>query len=115
MMNFNLKEKCESTSAQEFFYGAMVNHDIQDVYLGLCYLEPNESDRKTGPGKGHEEIFYLLEGEIEIILHDEKTVLKAGEVFHIPEGHKVKLTNLTSNRVYIVVAGGHPKQHSHEH
>lgn len=114
-MSFNLKKKCDEASNKEFFYGAKVNHDIKDAYLGLCFLDPNESDRKAGPGKGHEEILYLMEGQIEIDLNAEITILNSGEVYFIPDGHKVTLKNLTANRVYFVIAGGHTKVHSHSH
>ena len=46
-MALNLKEKCYESKKKEFFYGAKINKDIKDVYLGLGYLEPGESGRKN--------------------------------------------------------------------
>ncbi len=110
---FKLKEKCEASSEKEFFYGAKVNNAIKDVYLGLCYLEPGESDRKAGPGKGHEEIIYLLDGEIQLNFKENNITIKQGEAFHIPDGELLLLKNLTDKKIYYVIAGGHIIRHSH--
>ena len=112
-MVFNLKEKCERSKKGEFFYGAKINHDIKDVYLGLCFLEPGELGRKAGPGKGHEELLYLLDGQIELSTGADESILNAGEIYFIPDGSRVRLRNLTDTRCYFIIAGGHTKHHSH--
>ncbi|NVM56158.1 MAG: cupin domain-containing protein [Candidatus Helarchaeota archaeon] len=112
-MIFKLKEKCDAASKREFFYGALINHDIQDVYIGLGFLEPEESNRKTGPGKGHEEIIYLMDGQMKAKLEDEEMIMNEGDAIFVPDGHKVLLTNLTKKKIYFVVAGGHTVRHSH--
>jgi mannose-6-phosphate isomerase-like protein (cupin superfamily) len=109
----NLKEKCLASNKKEFFYGAKINKAIQDVYLGLCFLEPGESKRKVGPGKGHEEILYLMEGQIQISINNNEILLNQGEIFFIPDGSKALLKNLTKNSVQFIIAGGHTKHHSH--
>ena len=112
-MIFKLKEKCLESSEKEVFYGAKINKAITDVYLGLGFLEPEET-RKEGPGKGHEEILYLLEGQVRIQIKDEELILNEGEAYYISDGQKVTLTNLASKRSYFVMAGGHTKK-SHHH
>ncbi|MFX1237154.1 MAG: hypothetical protein ACFFAS_06445 [Promethearchaeota archaeon] len=112
-MNFNIKEKCDSSGKKEFFYGAKINKKIQDVFLGLCYLEPKEENRKVGPGKGHEELLYLINGKIKIKSKKTNNDLSEGEVFFIPNGQNVLITNLIDKRSYFVIAGGHTKYHSH--
>lgn len=112
-MIFNLREKCHDSRKKEFFYGAKINREIKDVYLGLCFLEPGEVKRKVGPGKGHEELLYLMNGQIQVNTKDKEINLNEGEVFFIPNGLKVFLKNLTEERSYFVIAGGHTKHHKH--
>lgn len=112
-MKFNLKEKCHEAKNKEFYYGAMLNRDIVDVYIGQGYLEPNESDKKIGPGRGHEEILYIMNGNVKVELKGEEHVLSEGEVIFIPEGLKATITNLNNERIYYIIAGGHPKPHKH--
>ncbi len=112
-IKYNLKEKCHNSKDKEFFYGAKINKDIKDVYLGLCYLESGESGRNIGPGRGHEEIIYSIDGKIQITFRDEEIILNEGEVFFIPDGLKVSLKNLIEKRTYFMIAGGHTKHHKH--
>ena len=112
-MVFKLKEKCLKSKQKEVFYGAILNKEITDAYLGLGYLEPGES-REHGPGKNHEEIIYLPEGQVKVKHQDEEFVLNEGEAYFLPDGTKVMVTNLTNKRIYIITAGGHTK-HSHHH
>lgn len=112
-MNFNLKEKCHDSKDREFFYGAKINKDILDCYLGLCFLEPGEEGRKAGPGRGHEEIIYIMNGKLQMTIKKEDVVLSEGEVYFIPDGTKVRLNNLSDEKTYFVISGGHVKQHAH--
>ncbi len=112
-MIFNLREKCHDSPKKEFFYGAKINREIKDVYLGLCFLEPEELNRKVGPGKGHEELLYLMSGQIQVNTKDKEITLNEGEVFFIPDGLKVFLRNLSEERSYFIIAGGHTKHHKH--
>jgi quercetin dioxygenase-like cupin family protein len=112
-MSFNLKEKSNSSKDKEFWYGAMVNKNIQDVYLGLGFLESGEEGRKGGPPRGHEEIIYSLDGQIEIITKESSTILNEGELLFLPDGTKIKIKNLSEKKVQFIVAGGHTKHHKH--
>ncbi|MHA1343021.1 MAG: hypothetical protein ACTSQG_03490 [Promethearchaeota archaeon] len=109
----NLKKKCQDSKNKEFFYGAKINKDIKDAYIGLCFLEPQECNRKVGPGRGHEEILYLINGKIEISLKNEKITLNEGYVYFIPDGLKIKLKNLKKEKCYFIISGGHTKHHKH--
>ena len=112
-MVLNLKEKCNQSKDREFFYGAKINKAIKDVYLGLGYLESGESGRKQGPGNGHEELLYAVDGQLEITIKKEIFTLNEGEIYFIPDGSKVKLRNTLDKRVYFMIAGGHTTPHRH--
>ncbi|MFX1275649.1 MAG: hypothetical protein ACFFBP_07920 [Promethearchaeota archaeon] len=97
----------------EVYYGAKINKQIKDVYLGMGFLEPKEEKKKVGPGRGHEEILFLQEGRIEVELENEKFILNEGELFFIPDKSKALLNNLSEKRSQFLVAGGHTKFHEH--
>ncbi len=112
-MTFNLKEKVDSSKEKEFWYGAMVNKNIKDVYLGLGFLDQGESGRKGGPPHGHEEIIYVIKGKIEISTKESSTILNEGELLFLPDGTGITIKNLSEKRVQFIVAGGHTKHHKH--
>lgn len=112
-LTFNLRDKCHESKDKEFFYGAKINKEIKDVYFGLCFLDPNEENRKAGPGRGHEELLYVMNGKMQIEFKKEEIILNEGEVFFIPDGQKVRLKNLTDRKCDFAIAGGHVKQHAH--
>jgi ethanolamine utilization protein EutQ (cupin superfamily) len=112
-MVINLKQKCDEAKNCEFYYGAKLNKDIKDVYLGMGYLEPDSKERKIGPPRHHEEILYCTNGRIEINRKGEQTILNEGEVYFMPNGKKIKVRNITDKRAYYIIAGGHTKPHSH--
>ncbi|MFC1669600.1 cupin domain-containing protein [Spirochaetota bacterium] len=110
---FKLKEKCLESSDREIFYGAKINDKIQDVYLGMGFLEPGEVDRKEGPGKGHEEIIYILNGKVQIATDAVELILEEGSTYYIEDGLKITLKNMANERCYFIIAGGHTVHHSH--
>ena len=111
-MIFNLKEKCLESPKKEYFYGNIINKSIQNIYLGLAYLEPIEMKKFT-PGKGHEEIIYLIEGNLTVNMNNEDFQLKEGESIYIPSDCVITITNPTNKRIYFVIAGGHTESHAH--
>lgn len=113
IMSFKLLEKCLDSKKAEFYYGAKINKQIKDVYLGIGFLEPKEENRKIGPGRGHEEILYLQAGKIEVIIENNPLILNEGELLYIPDKSKVILKNLAENKSQFIIAGGHVKQHKH--
>ncbi len=112
-MVMNLKQKCDKSKGKECYYGAKINKAIKDVYLGMGYLESDSKERKIGPPRHHEEILYCNNGKIKIISKNEQLILNKGEVYFMPDGEKVKIKNLTHDRVYYTIAGGHTKLHKH--
>jgi quercetin dioxygenase-like cupin family protein len=57
-----------------------------------------------------------MNGKVELIQKKkDKIELAEGEAYHIPNGKKFRLNNLTDEKVYFVIAGGHCKQHHHHH
>ncbi|MHA1253706.1 MAG: cupin domain-containing protein [Candidatus Helarchaeota archaeon] len=109
-MIFKLKEKCLESSKKEFFYGNIVNKDIVDVYLGLGYLDAGET-RAFCPGKGHEEIIYLMNGQIEIVIEGQEFKFKEGEAVHLSGTTEIKMINNSDDRIFFITAGGHTEPH----
>ncbi|MBD3197700.1 MAG: hypothetical protein GF317_21790 [Candidatus Lokiarchaeota archaeon] len=109
----NIKEKCDNSKKKEFYYGAKINKKIKDAYLGMGYLEPNENNRKIGPGRRHEEILFILNGKLKLRGKSEEIILNEGDVYFLSDGNKIKLENLSESRSYFIIAGGHTKHHKH--
>jgi len=112
-MSFKLLEKCSTCKKAEYYYGAKINNQINDVYFGIGFLEPKEDNRKVGPGRGHEEIIYLQEGKIEVQIKNNTVILDEGELLYIPDKSKVMLKNLAEKKSQFMIAGGHVKHHKH--
>mgnify|MGYP006304751861 CR=1 FL=1 len=113
-MKFNLKKKCEESRGKEAYYGARINNQVKDVYLGMGYMDPGESGKKIGPGRRHEEIIYAVDGSIKLsIKKTEDIILNPGELYFLPDGKKARLTNLSEKKTCYMIAGGHTKHHSH--
>jgi ethanolamine utilization protein EutQ (cupin superfamily) len=114
-MIFKLKDKVLKSPNKEVFYGNIANNEIKDVYLGLGYLDSGE-ERKFSPGIGHEEIIYLISGEIEINIKGEDAILNGGEAIHLSGTTQISMKNITDDRVFFITAGGHIEDHhSHSH
>lgn len=112
-MIFNLKDQCENSKSKECYYGAKLNKAIEDCYIGYGILEPGEQNRKIGPGRGHEEILFILKGSAKIYTKEEEFPLQEGEVYHLGDGKKLRISNLTNDKIEFIIAGGHTKFHSH--
>ncbi|MFX0133740.1 MAG: hypothetical protein ACFFDN_08855 [Candidatus Hodarchaeota archaeon] len=113
-MIVNLIERCEGSLKKEFYYGALMNKEIKDVYLGYAYLEPKEN-RDYITGENHEEIIMPLNGEMKLRISENEIILKKGDAYFLRDGLKLKIENLTDAKVSFVIAGGHPVPHSHDH
>lgn len=89
-----------------------------DLSTHACYLiygllAPGESGRVVRPGKGHEEIFCLVQGEA-MIRHGENTLrLRAGEAFHLRGEETCLVDHVAGERVVYLISGGHSDDHSH--
>ncbi len=81
------------------------------VYLIYGFLQPGEGGRKLHPGKGHEEILCVVQGEVVVDLSGETLSLKSGEAVHLGEDDEFYLKNNGRETAYYVLAGGHPPEH----
>lgn len=79
------------------------------TYLIYGVLAPGETGRRIRPGKGREEILYLINGEARLEKGGRnplEIVCKGGSAVTLPEGSDCWLSNLTSRQVEYVIAGG---------
>ncbi len=83
-----------------------------DLHTHACYfiygiLKPNDKERLIKPGKGHEEIVCLIEGEAVLRRDSEIFTLKKGEAFHIMGEDAFFMENTGKEDAVYVIAGGH--------
>ncbi len=114
VIKINIIEECKKSPKKEFYYGALLNNDIKDVYLGYAYLDPKEIRDYTS-GEAHEEIIMPLNGIMKLKIDGIEVILKKGDAFFLREGLKLKIENTTEEEVAFIIAGGHPVPHSHHH
>lgn len=112
-MKYNIYQKCLEAKKKEAYYGAKLNKEIKDVYLGVGILEPGEVNKKIGPGRGHEEILYVSKGKIGVKLKDAEHVLEQGELICLLNSQKARVSNLSDDASEFTIAGGHTKPHKH--
>jgi mannose-6-phosphate isomerase-like protein (cupin superfamily) len=80
---------------------------IQAVNFAMGYvtLEP-EGGQVPWHNQEQEEVYFLLEGEAEMCLGDEKTVLRGGEAVYIPSGTYHQITNTGSEKAVMIYVYG---------
>ena len=79
------------------------------TYLIYGALAPGETGRRIRPGRGREEILFLINGKVRIEKGGRKStemVCEGGSAIPMPEGSDYWLSNLTSARVEYIIAGG---------
>jgi len=79
------------------------------TYLIYGVLAPGETGRRLRPGRGREEILFLINGKARIEQsgrNSAEIVFEGGSAIPLPEGSDYWLSNLTSRRVEYVIAGG---------
>ncbi|RME63993.1 MAG: hypothetical protein D6778_08725 [Nitrospirae bacterium] len=106
---FNLKDKLSSTG--EVILGA------EDTGSHACYLiygvlGPREKGRLLKPGSGHEELFFVLKGEV-ALRGECELVLKEGQAVHFVGEETFYAENLTEAEAVYVIAGGHSEGRHH--
>ncbi len=82
-------------------------------YLVYGILRQTDEERMVTPGKGHEEIFCLVSGEVVLRGDGESFTLKPGEAFHIRGQDALTMKNSGTGDAVYVIAGGHSEQHKH--
>ncbi|MCX8033713.1 MAG: hypothetical protein N3A00_00155 [Thermodesulfovibrio sp.] len=112
MKILELKEKLKEITSGEFIIGSELTNS-HACYMIYGVLRPAEKQRLIKPGKGHEEIVLILQGEVKVTGIWEG-ILKEGEAFHIVEEESVFFENLSPSDTIYLIAGGHSeKGHSH--
>lgn len=83
-------------------------------YLIYGVLKPEDRGRELKPGKGHEEMLIVVEGEV-IVTGESRATLKQGEAIHLRGDETLYAENRSASRAVYVVAGGHSSEgHAHE-
>ncbi len=91
---------------------------LADLNTHACYfiygiLKPSERGRVIKPGKGHEEIVCLIDGEVFLQGDTETFSLKQGQAFYLNGEETYLMDNLTDKNALYVIAGGHSEGHYH--
>lgn len=82
-------------------------------YLIYGVLEPLD-ERKMSPGSGHEEIYCILEGEVEVESLNGKHVLSKGQCIYLKGEEEVTFKSRGMTVIY-VASGGHSEGAEHHH
>ena len=106
---FDLKGRLSGTG--EVILGA------EDTNSHACYLiygvlAPGEKGRLLMPGDGHEELFFVIKGEIGLSGQCE-VVLREGQAVHLVGEEACYAENLTDSEAIYVIAGGHTEGGHH--
>lgn len=78
------------------------------VYIVYGFLEAGEGGRKLLPGRGHEEILFVVGGEIVVETPVGEVKMGFGEALHLREDDEYYLRNPGGDTACYVLAGGHP-------
>ncbi|NOX61564.1 MAG: cupin domain-containing protein [Chloroflexi bacterium] len=101
---FNLKERVRGSG--EVAIGPSEAGTLT-TYLIYGRLTPRETGRRIRPGQGREEIFFLINGRVRMLLAGGNEVeIRAGSAVPLKEGTDCWLSNLTDKPVEYIVAGG---------
>lgn len=89
-----------------------------ELHTHACYfiygiLKPDEKGRLIKPGRGHEEIICIIQGEVFLRGDKETLTVKKGQAFHIKGEESYFMDNNGQEEAVYVVAGGHSERHSH--
>ena len=89
-----------------------------ELHTHACYfiygtLKPDEKGKLIKPGKGHEEIVCIMQGEVSLRGDKETVSVKQGQAFHLKGNEAYFMDNNGQEEVIYVIAGGHSERHSH--
>ncbi len=82
-------------------------------YLIYGVLEPGE-ERVISPGPGHEEIYCIIKGEVEVNNENEEFFLSKGQCIYLVGRERVTFKAPEKTVIY-VVSGGHSEGGKHHH
>jgi len=72
------------------------------LVCGLNCFEPGQT-QKAHAHAGQDKLYYVLEGEGTFSLEEEKRVLRAGELFHVPENLDHGVENTSGGRLVVLI------------
>ncbi|MGD8564064.1 MAG: hypothetical protein PVG03_16095 [Desulfarculaceae bacterium] len=113
--------------AQVFDLAGRVFRDGGETILGLddlgthaCYLiygvlSPGDPPRKLLPGPGHEEIFIVISGAMEIKDAERAFVVQSGQAFHLQGEESYEAQAAGPGEARYIAAGGHTPGAEHSH
>ncbi|MCO6450373.1 MAG: cupin domain-containing protein [Caldilineales bacterium] len=77
------------------------------TYMIYGRLAARETGRRLRPGKGREEILFVVNGQVRLeVTGYEELMCEAGTAISLPEGSDCWLSNTTGREVQYVIAGG---------
>ncbi len=101
---FNLRERVERSG--EVAIGPNEAGTLA-TYLVFGRMTPRETGRRIRPGQGREEIFFLINGRVRMLIAGGQELdIEAGTAVPLTEGTDCWMSNLTDRTVEYVVAGG---------
>ncbi len=113
MKIFKLPQLLESSTDGEYCLGFR-DLNSHAVYLLYGRMRPNESGRRIAPGRGHEEIVYVVDGRLRVKNTTSSFMVSSGEAFHIRDDEVFFLENPTQREAIYIIAGGHISPHHTE-
>jgi len=108
---FNLKEHIYREGEYLIGSEATGSHACYLIYGVL----PSGSKREITPGKGHEEILAVIEGDAVISDGDDKYSLQKGQAIHLKDEEKIEISPGDGGLVIYIIAGGHSDASHHQH
>jgi hypothetical protein len=75
-------------------------------YLIYGTMKPGETGRKLEPGKGHEELFLAVSGDLVATGHFTGTI-KEGQAVHLKGDETCQLQNDSNMEATYIISGGH--------
>ena len=93
---------------------------LKDLDTHACYmlygaLLPGEAPRTLRPGPGHEEIFVVISGAMEIKDQAQTRLVQAGQAFYLKGDQTFTATAAGPGEARYVAAGGHTPGKDHHH
>jgi len=104
MKKTNLRTKAEKNKGEYVFGSEDTGSHAYYMIYGI--LIGGEKNRAIKPGKGHEEIFISLNGNIKVTGYYNGT-LERGEVIHLEGEQTCFIENLSNSENVYIVSGGH--------
>lgn len=102
------RSEVESVVPEEFGGMWFLKDELNATELGLTVLElepGGKGKEHDETASGQEEIYYVVEGEINIHLDDETVTLGGGEAIRLDASQRRQIENSGGERAMLVLAG----------